>query len=1036
MKISKFSVQHPKLTMMVVLIVIIIGGISLRRLPIDLMPDITYPTINVSATYENASPQEVEELITLPIEEAMSAVPGVEEVSSTSSEGSSRVTVSFAWGTDLDTAANDVRDRLDRVIRQLPEDVDRPTLFKFDPSSMPILILGASSNLDPIHLRRIIDEQVKYRIERVPGVASLDIRGGLEREIRVSLDIDRIKALGIPLNNILSSIRASNVTQPVGTVEREIYESTIRIPGEYTSIEEIRNTVVATVDGVSIRLMDIASVEDTAEKVTRIVRVNGRPGVQLSVTKQSGKNTVEIARGVLREVEKINRDIKQINLIPIINTADYIERSISSVGSSALYGGIFAILILFFFLRSIASTSIITVAIPISIIAAFTLMYFAGFTLNVMTLGGLALGIGMLVDNSIVVLENIYRLREGGLSAKEAAVEGAQEVTGAVVASTLTTVVVFLPLIFMRGMAGVMFKQFALIVSFALLSSLFVSLTVIPMLASRYLHPINPAVLSKESLAHRLFRISSSMFERLDTLYKRVLHLSLLHRKRLLIGAVLLFLGSLLLIPFVGVELMPSSDEGEVRVIGEMDVGTKLSVVDKKFQSVESVVAQEVSKEMESWVGTVGGGFGPMSSGANSGQIRISLKPQSERVRSSEQVAAALRRKLTNISGMTIRTRAGTGVFTRMMMAGSTGTERVQVEIRGYDLNTGDTLAQQVKRAVERVEGVTDVDVSRKSGSPEELVIIDRQKSADMNLTVSDIAGTLETAIGGTTASYYREAGDEYRIFVQFKDADRMSLNEMLNLTVINKSGEPIILRNVVKLRSDSAPVSIERKDQERIITVSANTTEDRDLGSILNDARGYIQSIPVPNGFTINFTGEYEEQQETFRELAGVFILALLLVYMVMVSLYESLRDPFVVMFSVPPAVIGVIWMLFLTGTTFNMQSFIGSIMLGGIVVNNAIVLVAYINLLRQRDKIPLREAIEEAGRRRLRPILMTSFTTILALLPMSLGLGEGGEFQAPLARAVIGGLLLSSMITLFIVPVVYFIFESRLEKKGKLSH
>ncbi len=1030
MKISEFTVSRPKLTMMAVFIVVIIGGISLRRLPIDMMPDISYPTLNISAVYENASPQEIEELVTRPIEEAMSAVPGVEEVSSVSSEGSSRVTVSFSWGTDLDTAANDVRDRLDRVIRQLPEDMDRPTLFKFDPASFPILILGASSNLDSIQMRRIIDEQVKYRIERVPGVASLDIRGGLEREIRVSLHPERIKALGIPLNQIMSAIRESNVTQPGGSVERGTYETTLRIPGEYTGIEQIRDTVVASFSGVPVRLGDIASVDDTSQKVTRIVRVNGRPGVHLSVTKQSGKNTVEVAQNVLKEVEKINRDIRQIEIIPIVDSSDYIRRSITSVGSSLLYGGLFAVIVLLFFLRNIGSTAIISVAIPISIVAAFALMYFSGFTLNVMTMGGLALGIGMLVDNAIVVLENIYRLREGGMSAGQSAVDGSHEVGGAVIASTLTTVVVFLPLIFMRGMSGVMFKQLAVVVSFALLCSLVVSLTVVPMLASKYLHPVNPEYFAGEGFYHRLFRLSAGMFTELENAYKSMLHMVLLHRAKVFTGTVVLFIVSLFLIPLIGVELMPQSDEGEVRVVGEMDVGTKLSVVDERFRAVGAIVARE-TPEAKSMVETVGGGFGPMSSGANSGQIRISLKPQSERTRSSEQIAADLRRKLAGIPGMTIRTRAGTGMFTSMMMRGSSGTERISVEIRGYDLVTADVLALRVKNAVEAVRGVTDADISRKTGSPEELVIVDRQKAADLGLNVSGVAQMIEVAIGGRTASYYREGGDEHRIFVQLKDADRMSLEDILNLRLVNSAGEPVTLGSVVRIQQDSGPVSIERKDQERIVSVSANISEDRDMGSILSDIRSSLRSIPVPSGFTISFAGEYEEQQETFRELAGVFILALLLVYMVMVSLFESFRDPFVVMFSVPPAVIGVIWMLFLTGTTFNMQSLIGSIMLGGIVVNNAIVLVHYINILIRRDKMPLREAIEEAGRLRLRPILMTSFTTMLALVPISLGLGEGGEFQAPLGRAVIGGLLVSSIITLFIVPVVYFIFESRLEKR-----
>ncbi|MBN2564752.1 MAG: efflux RND transporter permease subunit, partial [Candidatus Eisenbacteria bacterium] len=955
MRISQFSIHRPKLTTMVALIVVVMGVISLRRLPIDLMPDISYPTLSISASYENASPEEVEELVARPIEEAMSAVPGVEEVSSESSEGKSSVRVAFSWDTDLDAAANDVRDRLDRVISQLPEDMDRPSLMKFDPSSMPILIMGASSNLGSIQMRKVIDEQIKYRIERVPGVAALDVMGGQEREIQVNLYIDKIQALGIPLDQILTAIGASNVTQPAGTVERGHYEVIIRTPGEYANLAELRDTVVATLDEAPVRLKDIASVEDTSQKLTRIVRVNGRPGVHLSVTKQSGKNTVEVAESVLEEVGRINRDIKQVQLIPIIDSSDYINRSISSVGSAAMYGGGFAVLVLLFFLRNIRSTVIIAVAIPLSIIAAFALMYFAGFTLNIMTMGGLALGIGMLVDNAIVVLENTYRLRdEEGLNAEQAALKGAEEVTGAVIASTLTTVAVFLPLLFVQGMAGVMFKQLALVVSFSLISSLVVSLTVVPMLAAKYLHVASPVDVAGEVLAHKAFRVSGRMFAELENAYKRILHWALSHRAGVLIGAAVLLVGSLPLASLVGVELMPQSDEGEVRVEGEMEVGTKLSMLDEKFQAIESVLARGVP-EMKSSVANVGGGMGPMSAAGHTGQIRMALKPQAERTRSSEQAASDLRQKLSGIPGMTVRTRAGTGMFTMMLRGPGGGTERVQVEIRGYDLDTADTLAQHVKDAVGSVEGITDAQVSRESGSPEELVIVDRPRAADMKLTVSSISGMLRTALGGTTASNYREGGDEYEILVQLENADKMDLDDILNLTLTNAVGEPVMLRNVVDVRSHSGPVSIERKDQERIVTVSANVT-GRDVGSILKDIQSKLQSIPVPNGFTIGFAGEYEQQQETFGELAVVLVMALALVYMVMVSLYESLRDPFVVMFSAPPAVIGVLWMLFLTDTTLNMQSLIGCIMLAGIVVNNAIVLVDQTNLLRRRDGMPLR--------------------------------------------------------------------------------
>ncbi len=1025
MKLSRFSVHRPIFTIMVALIVIILGGISLIRLPIDLMPDITYPTLSISTDYENASPEEIEELVTRPIEEAMSAVPGVEEVSSVSTEGRSRVRVSFSWGTDLDAAANDIRDRLDRVIPRLPDDAERPRLRKFDLASFPVLILGAGGNLDPVQMRRIIDDQVKYRIERVPGVAAVDIRGGRDREIHVNLSANKVKALGMPLDQILSRIRTGNVNVPAGTIERGNFEVMIRTPGEYTTLDDIRNAVIAIREGVPIQVRDIAIVEDSWEKITRVVRINGQPGIRLSINKQSGKNTVEVAKGVLREIERINRDIPQISLTPIIDTSDYIQRSITNVGSMALYGGMLAVLVLLFFLRNIGGTAIIATAIPISVVTTFALMYFGGFTLNIMTLGGLALGVGMLADNAIVVLENIFRRRESGGGPEQAAVSGSEEVISPIIASTFTTLVVFLPLIFVRGMAGVMFKQLSLVVGFSLLCSLGVAVTLVPMLAAKMLHlrTRNPA--ANEPGSHKLLTISGRFFTRIENNYKQLLHFALDHRILVVASAVLLLVGSLALIPLVGVELMPSTDEGEVRVNAEMQVGTRLDVLDQKFKVIEAIVKDAVP-ETKNVVTYIGPSW--RRAGSHTGTMRIALKPQAQRSRSSEEIATDLRRKLRNIPGVTIRTRTGGGLF--ILRLGTTDADKVQVEIRGYDLDVADALAERVEQAVERVDGITDAQVSRESGNPEELIVIDRQKAADMKLTVSQIANTLQTVLSGTRASNYREAGDEYRILVKLKDAERMDLRDILDLTLTNADGQPVVLRNVVQVRPRSGPVRIERKDQERIITVSANIS-GRDMGSILADIRENFRSIPVPRDFSIVFGGDYEEQQKAFRELLLSFVLALVLVYMVMACLYESLRDPFVVMFSVPLAAIGVILMLFLTNTTFNVQSYIGCIMLGGIVVNNAILLVDHTNLLRRRDGMALREAIEEAGRRRLRPILMTAMTTVLALVPLAIGFGEGGEAQAPLARAIIGGLLSSALITLVFIPTVYSIFGHRLTNK-----
>ena len=1029
MKISSFAVHRPIFTIMVVLIVILLGVISLLRLPIDLMPDISYPTLSISCTYENAGPEEIEELITRPIEQAMSAVPGVEEVSSVSVEGQSSVRVTFSWGTDLDAAANDIRDRLDRVVQRLPEEVERPTLRKFDLASFPILILGASSKLDPIQTRQILEDEVEYRLERVPGVAAVDIWGGLEREIHVNLDPAKINALSIPLDRILTSVREGNVNIPAGTIEKGNFEITVRTPGEYTDLKQLEQTVIAIRQGVPILLREIATVEDSWQKITRIVRVNGQPGIRLSVSKQSGKNTVEVARGALKELENINRDIPQIKIIPIVDTSDYIERSIKNVGSSAIFGGILAVIILLVFLRNFRSTIIIATAIPVSIIATFALLYFGGFTLNIMTLGGLALGIGMLVDNAIVVLENIFRIRESGEPLERAALDGTEEVTSAIIASTLTTMVVFLPLVFIRGMSGVMFKQLSIVVAFSLLCSLGVALTLVPMLSVRVLPSNSGNKAQKPSFGKRVFEISGRFFKRLENNYKKLLHISLNHRVAVILLAVVIMASSLLLIPYVGAELMPSTDEGEVRVDCEMQVGTRLDLLDEKIRNIEQIINDSVP-EIQNVVLSLGGS-GWRGSGGHTGSIRISLKPQAQRTRSSEQIAADLRRKLSNIPGMIIRTRAGQGLF--ILRMGTSGNDRIQIEVRGHDLQTADALAVQVRDMMESIEGITDTRISRESGSPEELILIDRQKAADMNLSVSKIANALQTILSGTRAGYYREGGDEYTILVKLRDAEQMNMGEILDLTLVNSDSQPVVLKNVVGVEPESGPVRIERMDQERTVTISADIS-DRTMSSVLSDIRESLQTIPVPRDFTIGIGGDYEEQQKSFRELLLSCVLALVLVYMVMACQYESLRDPFVVMFSVPLAAIGVILMLFLTGTTFNVQSFIGSIMLGGIVVNNAILLVDHTNLLRRKALMPLREAIEEAGRRRLRPILMTATTTIFGLVPLALGLGEGGEAQAPMARAVIGGLLSSTFITLIFVPVVYSIFERR--KPGVTSN
>ncbi|MDF1613866.1 efflux RND transporter permease subunit [Desulfurivibrio dismutans] len=1025
---ARFTVGRPVFTTMVTLIAVIIGAVSLSRLPIDLMPEVTYPTLTISSSYENASPEEVEELITRPIEQAVAAVAGVESINSNSSEGVSSVRVSFAWGTDIDVAANDLRDRLDRVMNQLPDEVSRPQVRKFDISATPVLILGAASAMDPLELRRLIDEQMSFRIERVAGVASMDVWGGLEREIQVNLHADKIAALGLTLDGIRQALRDANITVPAGEIERGRLEVTLRTPGQFTSLAELAATVLAVRDGATITLEQVAEIVDTHRKVSRIVRINDEPGVRLAIRKQPDANTVQVARGVLHEVERLNRDFPQMEIVPIIDFSEYIQRSIDNVGRSLLYGGSLAVLVLLFFLRSLRSTLVAATAIPVAVISTFALIYFGGFTLNLMTLGGLALGVGMMVDSSIVVLENIARLRDKEKkAAHEAAEQGTGEVAAAVVAGTLTTLVIFFPILFAQELAGVLFRQLALVVGFALLAALITALTLTPMLAAHLVRPAAVAGEGERGLRASLLRLLAGMFNGLETFYQRTLDGALNNRGPVVIFFVTMFVLALMLLPHLGSEFMPQADEGQVRISVEMETGTQLALLDEKVRQVEKIIMPAVPETRASVV-RVGGTSWRTGAPANA-DIRLVMVPMRERERSSEQIAADLRPLLRDIPGVEIRTRTG-GLFILRLAAGAED-ERLVIEVRGFELAQLDQVARQVRDAIADIEGISDLRLSREGGVPLELLRIDRQRAADLGLSVARIARTVELAMAGATAGEFRDGGQEYRIFMRLQEAEQLDFDDILNIAVRNDAGEFVTLANVVTVERSEGPLTIERQDQQRVSRVQANLA-GRDLGSVVADIRQRLETIPVPRGIDITFGGDYEQQEKAFSEMALGLLLAVLLVYMVMASLYESLRDPLVVMFAVPMALIGVVLMLLLTGTTLNAQSYIGGIMLVGIVVNNAILLVDQATRLRRDAGWPALEAAREAGRRRLRPILMTTLTTTFAMLPLALGMGEGSEQQAPMARAVVGGLLSSTFISLLLIPVLYsLMYRHRAERQ-----
>lgn len=1011
---SRFFIYRPVFTMMLVLITLVLGAVCISRLPIDLVPDVSFPSLSISTTYDGAGPEEIEELITRPIEEAAGSVPGVEEISSESREGVSQVRLSFEYGTDLSEAANDVRERIDRLINQLPDDADRPRLLKFDLASFPIVFLGVESELDPVQTRLLIDTDIKNRLERVPGVASVDALGGLVREVHVDLDIDKIQALALPFNQVINSLQAANLQVPAGTLEQGSRQLLLRTPEEFKSIDDIRNTIVAQRNGIPVFLGQIAEVKDTYQRITSLIRLNGKPGIRLGIRKQSGTNTVQVAEAVIKEIEKVNQDLPQIYLSTLVDTSVFIKRSLQNVAMAVFFGGLLSVVVLFVFLGNFRTTFVIATAIPVSIVTTFILMYFVGFTLNVITLGGLALGVGMLVDNAIVVLENIFRNREQGEEPLPAAVKGSQQVTAAIIASTLTTMAVFLPLVFVRGISGVTYQRLGVIVAFSLMASLVMALTFVPMLTGRLLGGRKPMTIK----ARRPF------LQWLDRVYRQLLQ-RVLKAKIVVLPVVLgVFAAAIWLglgIPF---EFMPESDEGEVRISVEMEVGTRLEVLANRMLEVEAAVKEAVPEATDIMVEMGGTGFGGPDASYKA-QIRIYLPPLSERNRTTFQIANDLRAPLSNLPGMVIRSRAASGFFVLSRLSGGGSNERVQVDIRGFDQATAESLAAQVQALTKDIRGITDTQLSRDSGTPESSIVVDRVKAADLGLSVSDIGRTLQTVLTGSIASTLRDNGKEFNIRVKIADAEETELERLLQIPVINSSGNPVLLANVVRVEKGTGPVSIERKDQERVLTVRANVAE-RPLSEVLEEVQQAIREISVPQGFSIVLAGDIEEQQKSFRDLLIGLLLSLLLVYMIMAAQYESYLYPFVVMFSVPLAGIGVVAALLLTNTVFSLQAFIGCIMLGGIVVNNAIILVDQINQLRREDGMPLRAAIEEAGFRRLRPILMTTLTTALGLMPLALGLGEGSEAQAPMARVVIGGLISSTFLTLFVVPVIYEILES----------
>jgi HAE1 family hydrophobic/amphiphilic exporter-1 len=1028
---------------MISAVITLLGLISLTRLPVDLMPEFEQPTLNVRTSYPGVGPLEIEELITRPLEQAVSAVPGIVRVTSSSSEGNSQVQLNFEWGSDLSEAADEVRTRVDRMRNRLPEDADPPTIFKFDSNQLPVAQIGIEGDYDPVTLREIAQNEIAPRFERVDGVAAVTVNGGVRRQIHVKLSKEKITALNLSVNNVVNTLRNENQNTPLGEIYQGNATFLVRSQGQFQNLEDIRNVVVMTRDSVPVYMRDIAEVQDTTEQRRSFMLINGKPGVQIQVQKQSGKNTVAVAAAVRKEVERVNNEVPGIKMTVTQDNSVFIERAIHNVQEHALVGGILVVLIIFAFLRDLRSTLIVCTSIPVSVIGTFALLYFGGFTLNTMTFGGLALGIGMIVDAAIVVLENTHRHLHMGKDKMTASIDGSEEVWSAILASTLTHIAVFVPLLFLSGSASIMFTQLSVVVMFSLAMSLFVAVTIVPVLCSRWLKTPDEEAAATGVMA-RFYGISERFLERMDESYRRAIHLALNHRPTVIGGAAALVVAAALIYPQIETELMPQTDEGEVNINAELAVGTRIERTEEALLRLQDMIKEYVP-EATTVITQGGGGGNNWQSGGGSthrGQIRVMLVPRDQRMRTNEQVSIALRRQLAGLPGVVVRANpaGGNNQIMRFLSGGGNnngGSSRLQLEIRGHDLDDARRLAQDARVMMEDTPGIADVNVGREEGRPEIAVRVDRPKAAMLGMSVASVANTIQTNVAGTTAAQFRERGNEYPVVVQLREQDREAIGDVGDVLLSTPTGQVVPAKNVLLLNREAGPVQIQRKNMERMTTVNAEI--EVPLSQAVASVQSRLGQLRVPPDFSIGFGEELEEQARSFKQLQLVLILAVLLVYAVMASQYESLRDPFIIMFSVPVAAIGVVLSLLLTGTSFSMQAYIGIIMLAGIVVSNAILLVDYINTLRRRDGLPLREAVELGGRTRLRPILMTSIATMLGLVPMAIGIGEGGELQAPLARVVIGGLLTSTLVTLVLVPAVYTVFEegvSGLFKKGAKAH
>ncbi len=1060
MKIVDFSIQRRVTVTMFMVAAIIFGYVGFTRLPINLLPDITYPTLTVRTEYPGAAPVEVERLISEPVEGVVGVVPNVVKVSSISRPGVSDVVVEFGWGTNMDFAALDVREKLDLV--NLPQDARKPVLLRFDPSLDPIMRVGVSGDVSLTALRLMAEEDIKQELESLDGVAAVKVSGGMEEEIHVDIQEAKLASLGIPINQVTARLEQENVNLTGGALKDGEAEYLVRTMNEFKAVDEIQDIVVGERNGAVVTLGDVGSVRRGSKERDVITRINGREAVEIAVYKEGDANAVGVARHVRERLDRlrVSGEAGAARLEVVFDQSKFIQQAVDEVKSAAWEGGILALAILYFFLKDVKSTFIISTSIPISVMMTFFVMYISGISLNTMSLGGLALGVGMVVDDAIVVLESIQRYRDQGYSAMEAASVGTGEVGLAVSATTLTTVCVFVPIVFVEGVAGQLFRDQALTITYSLLASWVGAITLIPMLSSLQIEgrngeaekrrsgeggvPVSPAPRFSGSAFTRglmaalrgvgaaamgvgwLLNLILSPFIKgfdrgfgvIQEGYPRLLRWAIGHRLRLIAGAAGVLALAVLGLLSSGTELMPEVSQGEFFIDVKMPVGTPLAVTDRAVQAMAEVVQGLPETRMVYSMAGAGGA----SSGAageereNIGQVHVMLKRGVGRAQ-EEAIMDRLRSDFARIPSVDYN-------FSRLSYFSFK--TPIEVQVSGYNLRQLQDLSHEVTDRLSHIAGLTDVKSSAEGGNPEVQITFNRKKVASMGTTISAIATLLRNKIQGEVATEFMQKDRRIDVLVRASEGERTGVESIRRLSVSPPNASTQVpLASVADVRVEPGPAEIRRIDQQRVALVTANLV-GRDLGSAVEDIRGAVAQVPLPADFSITVGGQSEEMATSFESMRFAIILAIFLVYLVMASQFESLLHPLVIMFSIPFGLVGVALALLLTGGTVSVMVLIGLIMLAGIVVKNAILLIDYTNHAR-RQGVPKEEAVVQAGQVRLRPILMTTGATVLGLLPMALGLGEGAELRQPMAVTVIGGLTISTMLTLVLIPVIYVMLDRK---------